>query len=44
MQVSVLMSHANGFTLPPAEFEHIHGSDYKFIKQLQHVLELREYC
>lgn len=36
-----LMSHANGFTLPPAEFKHIHGSDYKFIKQLQHVIETR---
>lgn len=36
-----LMSHSNGFHVPPAPFELIHGRDYPIIKQLQSVLEKR---
>ncbi len=36
-----LMSHSNGFNLPPSEFKLIHGRDYKVIKQLQNVLTNR---
>lgn len=36
-----LMSHSNGFELPPVPFELIHGRDYPIIKQLQTVLEDR---
>ncbi len=36
-----LMSHSNGFPIPPAEFKLIHGRDYQVIKQLQHVLNVR---
>lgn len=36
-----LMSHSNGFPIPPAEFKLIHGRDYPIIKQLQKVLEYR---
>lgn len=36
-----LMSHSNGFTLPPSAFKLIHGRDYPIIKQLQKVLENR---
>lgn len=36
-----LMSHSNGFDVPPAEFELKHGRDYPVIKQLQSVLEKR---
>ena len=37
----VLMSHSNGFKVPPAKFELIHGRDYPIIKQLQKVLDER---
>lgn len=33
-----LMSHSNGFPIPPAEFKLIHGRDYPIIKQLQKVV------
>ena len=36
-----LMSHSNGFPLPPAKFKLIHGRDYPIMKQLQNVLEKR---
>ena len=37
----VLMSHSNGFPIPPEEFNLIHGRDYPVIKQLQKILENR---
>lgn len=33
-----LMSHSNGFPIPPLEFELIHGRDYQVAKQLESVL------
>lgn len=36
-----LMSHSNGFPIPPKEFELQHGRDYPIIKQLQKVLKKR---
>lgn len=36
-----LLSHSNGFTPPPQEFELIHGRDYKVLKQLQEILAHR---
>lgn len=36
-----LMSHANGFRVPPAEFKKIHGRDYLIIKQLETILRKR---
>lgn len=36
-----LMSHSNGFPIPPKEFKLIHGRDYPIIKQLQRVLTER---
>lgn len=33
-----LMSHSNGFPVPPKQFELTHGRDYPIIKQLQKVL------
>lgn len=36
-----LMSHSNGFPVPPAPFELIHGRDYYVIKQLESVLKKR---
>jgi colanic acid/amylovoran biosynthesis protein len=36
-----LMSHSNGFPIPPAEFKLTHGRDYPIIKQLQEVLNDR---
>jgi colanic acid/amylovoran biosynthesis protein len=36
-----LMSHSNGFPIPPNEFKLIHGRDYPIIKQLQKVLNNR---
>jgi colanic acid/amylovoran biosynthesis protein len=36
-----LMSHSNGFPIPPKEFKLIHGRDYPIIKQLQAVLKER---
>lgn len=36
-----LMSHSNGFPIPPAKFELQHGRDYPIIKQLQSVLQKR---
>lgn len=36
-----LMSHSNGFPIPPADFELTHGRDYPVIKQLQKVIEKR---
>lgn len=36
-----LMSHSNGFPIPPKKFELIHGRDYPIIKQLQSVLAKR---
>lgn len=39
-----LMSHSNGFPIPPEQFELIHGRDYPIIKQLQKVLYERGIC
>lgn len=36
-----LMSHSNGFPIPPKPFELIHGRDYPVIKQLEEVLVSR---
>ena len=36
-----LMSHSNGFPIPPKRFELKHGRDYPIIKQLQQVLQNR---
>ncbi|WP_281777523.1 polysaccharide pyruvyl transferase family protein [Croceibacter atlanticus] len=36
-----LMSHSNGFPIPPKKFELIHGRDYPIMKQLQNILEKR---
>jgi colanic acid/amylovoran biosynthesis protein len=36
-----LMSHSNGFDIPPAPFKLKHGRDYPVSKQLQHVLVSR---
>lgn len=36
-----LMSHSNGFPIPPKPFELIHGRDYPIIKQLQKILKER---
>lgn len=36
-----IMSHSNGFPIPPARFELIHGRDYNVSKQLEQVLETR---
>lgn len=36
-----LMSHSNGFPLPPSKFKLLHGRDYPIIKQLQKVLHSR---
>ena len=36
-----LMSHSNGFPIPPAEFKLLHGRDYPIIKQLQSLLKKR---
>jgi colanic acid/amylovoran biosynthesis protein len=36
-----LMSHSNGFSIPPVDFQLIHGRDYPIIKQLQKVLQNR---
>lgn len=36
-----LMSHSNGFHIPPEKFELIHGRDYPIAKQLQKVLNAR---
>jgi colanic acid/amylovoran biosynthesis protein len=35
----VLMSHSNGFPIPPAEFELQHGRDYPIIKQLKNIMD-----
>ena len=37
----VLMSHSNGFPIPPRQFKLIHGRDYPIIKQLQKILNKR---
>jgi len=37
----VFMSHSNGFKVPPAKFELIHGRDYPIIKRLQKIVEKR---
>lgn len=37
----ILMSHSNGFPIPPKEFQLLHGRDYPIIKQLQKVLAAR---
>ncbi len=39
-----LMSHSNGFPIPPKQFELQHGRDYPIIKQLQKVLLERANC
>lgn len=42
-----LMSHSNGFVVPPEPFEMIHGRDYPIIKQLEYLLIQRKveiYC
>lgn len=36
-----LMSHSNGFPIPPSNFQLIHGRDYPIIKQLQTVIDKR---
>lgn len=36
-----LMSHSNGFPIPPKEFKLNHGRDYPVVKQLQKVIEDR---
>ncbi|KKG09283.1 hypothetical protein EO92_06065 [Methanosarcina sp. 2.H.A.1B.4] len=36
-----LMSHSNGFPIPPKEFKLIHGRDYPIIKQLQRIINDR---
>jgi colanic acid/amylovoran biosynthesis protein len=36
-----LMSHSNGFDIPPETFRLKHGRDYPVIKQLQNVIEAR---
>lgn len=36
-----LMSHSNGFHVPPAPFKAIHGRDYPVIKQLEKVVNSR---
>lgn len=36
-----LMSHSNGFPIPPEEFKLIHGRDYNIIKQLEKVIKNR---
>ena len=36
-----LMSHSNGFPIPPKKFELIHGRDYPIVKQLQKVIKNR---
>ena len=36
-----LMSHSNGFSIPPKVFELIHGRDYPEIKRLQEVVKKR---
>ena len=36
-----LMSHSNGFPIPPKKFELIHGRDYAVTKQLEDVLKKR---
>lgn len=36
-----LMSHSNGFPIPPVEFELQHGRDYAVAKQLEEVLRKR---
>jgi colanic acid/amylovoran biosynthesis protein len=36
-----LMSHSNGFPIPPQDFQLMHGRDYPIIKQLQSVLKNR---
>ena len=38
----VLLSHANGFPIPPKQFELLHGSDYYFNKRLQELLDRRK--
>tara|TARA_B100000378_G_scaffold190473_1_gene154823 strand:- start:6415 stop:7641 length:1227 start_codon:yes stop_codon:yes gene_type:complete len=37
-----LMSHSNGFPVPPKDFKLIHGRDYPIIKQLQRILNKRK--
>jgi colanic acid/amylovoran biosynthesis protein len=36
-----LMSHSNGFPIPPKRFQLVHGRDYPIMKQLQLVLDKR---
>ena len=37
----VLMSHSNGFPIPPKQFKLTHGRDYPIIKQLQRIFNQR---
>jgi colanic acid/amylovoran biosynthesis protein len=37
----LLMSHSNGFPIPPQKFQLMHGRDYQVIKQLEKVLRKR---
>lgn len=39
-----LMSHSNGFPIPPNKFELKHGRDYPIIKQLQKVIAIRGFA
>ena len=36
-----LLSHSNGFPIPPKKFKLIHGRDYQIIKQLESILQKR---
>lgn len=36
-----LMSHSNGFPIPPADFKLHHGRDYPIVKQLKEILDER---
>lgn len=38
-----LMSHSNGFEVPPKEFKMIHGRDYPIVKQLHEIMIRRGY-
>jgi len=37
----IIMSHSNGFPIPPEEFKLQHGRDYPIIKQLENILVRR---
>lgn len=39
-----LMSHSNGFDVPPAPFKLKHGRDYAIVRQLEKILKSRAKC